>query len=317
MAKVIQHFTPEQETDIIPNIIHFVFGLKSDFGNMGFSFIHYLAVVTAWKVNRPKTIYFHYCYEPGGTWWEKAKPYLTLNHISSPTEIFNRPLKHYAHMADVIRLEMLMKYGGIYLDMDVICISSFKPLLHENFVMGEQPRRGLGNAVILSTQESKFLQIWYESYRDFNGNHYDHHSIRIPQTLAWRNPSLIRVLDEYAFYYPMWNDPTQVALWSDTSLILKWPVIKKIIRHIYVLLHNSTLPSQLKSPYPPLPHLMGGKQWQYDKLSQSYCLHLWETAWWDQLQQLTPQSVIEGQGNLPRIIRRVLGPDLGHILLGS
>jgi len=302
---------------MIPNFIHFVFGLNSDFGDKGFSFVHYLAVVSAWKVNRPENIFFHYCYEPNGIWWENAKPYLSLNRINSPTKIFDRPLEHYAHKADVVRLEVLMKYGGIYLDMDVICINSFKPLLQEVFVMGEQPRRGLGNSVMLARRESEFLRIWYESYRDFDGNRYDHHSIAIPHTLAQRYPSLIHVLDEYAFFYPMWQDPTQNALWSDKSPIWHWPVLKKVIRHIYVKTYNMLSSSRLTSPYPPLSHLLGGREWQFDRLKQSYCIHLWETAWWNQLQQLTPQVIVKNNGNLPRIIRQVLGQDLIPMLFDT
>lgn len=38
------------------------------------------------------------------------------------TEIFGRKVDHYAHKADVLRLEVLRDYGGIYLDTDILVI---------------------------------------------------------------------------------------------------------------------------------------------------------------------------------------------------
>lgn len=302
---------------MIPNIVHFVYGLKSDFGGKNFSFVHFLAVVTAWKVNRPETIYFHYVYEPSGEWWEKARPYLTLNRIPPPTEIFGRPLEHFAHKADVVRLEMLMRYGGIYLDMDVVCINSFRPLLQETFVMGREYGLGLCNAVILSSADSEFLRIWHEQYRDFDDAQWNYHSVRLPLKLAQQYPSLIRVLDEYAFFYPLHDDPTHTALWSDKSLLRQRLVLKKVIQHARVRLHNLVSPTRLESPYPPLSHLLGGGRWQLDRLGQSFCIHLWESIWWEHLQRMTPQAVVESRGNFPRIIRQVLGQDLAPILQGQ
>ena len=302
---------------MIPNIVHFVYGLKSDFGGKGFSFVHFLAVVTAWKVNRPETIYFHYAYEPSGVWWEKAKPYLTLNRISPPTEIFGRPLEHFAHKADVVRLEMLMKHGGIYLDMDVVCVNSFRPLLQESFVLGKELGFGLCNAVILSSPDSEFLRIWYDRYRDFDGDCWNYHSVKVPLKLAQQYPSLIRILDEYAFFYPLHDDPTHAALWSDKPLLRQRMVLEKVIAHVRVRLHNLVSAKQLEFPYPPLSHLIGGRQWQLDRLSQSFCMHLWESIWWKHLQQMTPQAVVEGRGNFPRVIQRVLGQDLATILQGQ
>jgi hypothetical protein len=185
---------------MIPNIIHFIYGLKSDFGGKEFSLIHFLAVVTAAKVNRPEKLYFHYAYEPTGAWWERAKPYLTMNKVVPPAEIFGRPLEHFAHQADVLRLEVLMQYGGIYLDMDVVCVNSFAPLMHKNCVMGIQPGKGLCNAVILARPGSQFIRLWYEKYRDFDGRHWSHHSVALPMQLARQHPTLIDIQDEYSFF---------------------------------------------------------------------------------------------------------------------
>ncbi len=60
---------------MIPNVIHFCFGLSQDHGGKPFSLVHYLAVRSAVEVNRPDAVRFYYCYEPSGEWWERARPY--------------------------------------------------------------------------------------------------------------------------------------------------------------------------------------------------------------------------------------------------
>lgn len=59
---------------MIPNIIHFIFGLERNFGNKPFGLSHYLAVKSAYIVNNQAKIQFFYRYEPIGEWWEKTKP---------------------------------------------------------------------------------------------------------------------------------------------------------------------------------------------------------------------------------------------------
>ena len=299
---------------MIPNIIHFIFGLKSDFGGKGFSYIHYLAVVTAWKVNQPEKMFLHYAYEPSGEWWDKAKPYLTLNQVVPPKEIFGRPLKHFAHQADVLRLEMLMQHGGIYLDMDVVCINSFGPLLRKGFVMGREPEAGLCNAVILASADAEFLRIWYEQYREFDGTRWGYHSVALPLQLATQHPSMIQIQDEYSFFFPMHNDPAHTDLWGDRPPWAQRQIFEKIIEHLRVRIGNFFASKKEALPFPPLTHLIHGRRWQFEKLSQSYCIHLWESIWWDHLQQVTPDSIRENRGNFSRIVRKVLGPNLGEVL---
>ena len=125
----------------IPNNIHIIYGLAEDFGwgeyehfvsEVGkhmkrpaadsFNIMRYLAIKSAYDVNKPDNIFFYYCYEPHGEWWEKAKKYITPIKVEPPKEIFGNPIKSYAHQADVIRLQLLIEEGGIYLDSDTLCL---------------------------------------------------------------------------------------------------------------------------------------------------------------------------------------------------
>ena len=185
---------------MIPNVIHFI-----DVGGREFSLIHYLAVITADKVNAPQKIYYHCGVEPQGKWWEAVKKCVTVKKRDIPREIFGNLLTYRAHQSDVIRLEILLEYGGIYLDLDAISINSLSPLLNHQVVMGREPESSLGSGVILAENNAEFLQIWYEKYRDFDARCWNYHSVQLPWALALDYPSLIHVVDQYAFYYPKYN----------------------------------------------------------------------------------------------------------------
>ena len=128
----------------IPNNIHIIYGLAEDFGwgeyehfvsEVGkhmkrpaadsFNIMRYLAIKSAHDVNKPDNIFFYYCYEPHGEWWERAKKYITPIKVEAPKEIFGNPIKSYAHQADVIRLQLLIEEGGIYLDSNMKTVKKF------------------------------------------------------------------------------------------------------------------------------------------------------------------------------------------------
>lgn len=64
---------------------------------------------------------------------------------------------------------------------------------------------GLCNAVILAKSNSKFLKLWYEEYRTFDGSKWNYHSVILPGIMAKKYPELIHILPYNAFFWPLWN----------------------------------------------------------------------------------------------------------------
>jgi hypothetical protein len=201
----------------IPNTYHLIFGLMPD--GKPFSFVHYLSIVSCYKVNRPDVINCYYEYEPSGIWWERATPYLNLVRIRSPTHIHGVPLIHYAHRADVLRLEILLEHGGIYHDVDVLCIRPFEPLRQFEVVLGEECGAGLCNAVILARPGAPFLARWLARYETFDNAQWNYHSVQVPRQLADEAPELVHVLDYKKFFWPMYwqEDLRRFFLERDSS----------------------------------------------------------------------------------------------------
>ncbi|KAM0750341.1 hypothetical protein T439DRAFT_381041 [Meredithblackwellia eburnea MCA 4105] len=207
----------------IPPYVHYVFGLSPSFGDKPFAFLTYLCLSSALVKLKPEVIYFHYVYLPQGWWWDQwvdrvqnsRTTRLQLVKQRDVTTVFGNPVEHFAHKADVLRLEVLRDYGGIYLDIDVLVIKDMAPLYHHQTVMGMEsqpnldpllPPSGLCNAVILSKPYSSFIVRWLESYRTFSKEKWASHSVTEPWTLAQSYPTEVTVLNKFAFFWPLWHD---------------------------------------------------------------------------------------------------------------
>lgn len=240
---------------MIPRTLHYCFGLSSDFGDKAWSLVHHVCLRSAVERIKPTNVRFYCQHEPQGPWWELSRKVVTVEKVSAPREIFGNRVMHVAHQADVLRLEMLLERGGIYLDADVFVHQNFTNLLNNSTAMGEQriggSIRGLCNAVILSEAQSPFLARWHSAYRSFRSRgrdeHWDEHSVRIPYALSREFPSEITILPSTAFFWPTFS------------------------REDLALIFASKTPLDLRN---------------------TYATHLWESLAWEQyLQDLTPGTV--------------------------
>lgn len=236
---------------MIPNIFHFVFGIERNLDAKPFSLAHYIAIKSAAMVNDPTAILFHHQYEPEGEWWEKVKPLLTLNKVEAPSAFMGRPIYHPAHKADVIRLLALRETGGIYLDMDTICVKPLTGLLSEKFVIGKElnlpytpknsrqriklavkkklglvkkllsPEDNLCNAVLMSEKNSAFINLWISEYSSFRSRgrdkYWNEHSGRVPRRLAALHPELVSLQSPYTFHYPLYNETGMKSMFEEVT----------------------------------------------------------------------------------------------------
>ena len=260
----------------IPNIIHFIFGLIPQ--NEEFNMYRYISVKSAHDVNKPDKIYFYYYHEPYGHWWNKTKEIVEavkLDEKDVPTEIYGNKVRHYAHKADILRLQKMKEIGGIYLDIDTICIKSFKDLLNNDFVMGIQgstvnnlnkessssihDNYGLCNAVILSKPNSYFVKKWLESYKTFRScgrdEYWDEHSVLKPLELSKRYPEHIKIMNKHSFFYQLWNNIDNILFNSDDN------------------------------------NLVINKQEYKDIINNNYCIHLWDTYSHDYLKHINQENI--------------------------
>jgi hypothetical protein len=207
---------------MIPNHFIFIYGLKKQ--KEPFHLVHYLALESCRRINRPDAIFFFHHYEPYGPYWERIRPHLKPVRVEPIPRIAhfrygfrNRGCTRYryAHHSDFIRLDKLLELGGIYADMDTLFVNPFPSRLYEkSFVLGReneictadgQRHPSLCNALILSEPRASFARLWRDEMDQvFNGS-WSNHSTLLPQKLSVENPELIHIEPPRSFYKHMWT----------------------------------------------------------------------------------------------------------------
>lgn len=196
---------------MIDNILHYIH-LSS--AGREFKLHHFLSIKSAYVRSGVNKIYVWVDKEPTGLWWDKIKNLVEIVYIEPPTEIFGIPITQQAHKSDVLRLQILLEYGGIYVDTDTIFVKSFKPLLNNKFVLGQQNINGIEGlcpAVILSQKNSIFGQHWLAGFKDsFKGgppgsDTWCTHSVHYPLWLSKQIPNEITILNHESFFWPLYH----------------------------------------------------------------------------------------------------------------
>ena len=233
-ASFLASTPPRHVAGGIPRVVHFIHGMASMDERSGgaqppvFGVMQYLAVVSALEVHKPTAVLFHYHTLPAGVWWERARPLLTLTWHALETEFAGRCMAHHAHRSDVLRLQILVAHGGLYLDMDTV---SLRPLPGDvskaaEFVLGWQnsttaatfrqgkPFYGLCNAVLASAKGAYFARLWLDSFRVQRSNGhddwYDEVGVTLPAELVELHPRLVSqrhvtLLGPRALFTPLWT----------------------------------------------------------------------------------------------------------------
>lgn len=151
----------------VPNIVHFV-----RLGNLSLSFIEVVCIRAAWLQQNPDILMIH-CDNCSATThsphWTYIKniPRLSLRHVEKPEVIFGTKVSWIQHASDIVRIRVLRKYGGIYLDSDSYLIRSVDKYRRYELAIGWPPGQSIGNQIIVAHKDSEFLRLYYESYRGY------------------------------------------------------------------------------------------------------------------------------------------------------
>jgi hypothetical protein len=208
------------EGPVVPKKIYYVFGLDKEFIKKPFSFYNYLCILSAKIVNPTYQITVFYKYRPPTFYFDELESFcelIQLDEKSPLTKEQNLSLdkinfSYYEHRCDLMRLYILYNYGGIYLDVDVVCTKPFDTLLSHKMVMGEEYARyknipyykvliGLCNAVIMCEPNNQFIKKWIDEYFiEYKQNWWDYNCIQVPRLIAKKHPSLINIQPQNSFF---------------------------------------------------------------------------------------------------------------------
>ncbi|XP_070534067.1 uncharacterized protein [Ptychodera flava] len=178
---------------VVPNIAHFIW-----FSCHPFKFENLVSMLSVHRIMKADKIFFHTDCEPTGEWWDEAVELVqTLQVVRRPppTVVFGRKLnpKWPEHAADVARLQILIEHGGIYFDTDIFVLAPLEPLRYYDYVVGRPDENILNNGIILANNSSKFLKLYYESYKSYNSNCWGCTSVQGHHKVAVKHLDLLHI----------------------------------------------------------------------------------------------------------------------------
>jgi len=140
--------------------------------------------------------------------------------------------KKWANLSNFMRLYLLVKYGGIYLDTDVVVLKPFKDLMANKCFLGiESCHDGniiLNNAILASVPGHFFItKCLYKLTDEFDGNEAANLSSPILTTgvyssLSSDEKSTVKIYPSDFFYPSCWNSKDDVNITQNTVTIHQW-----------------------------------------------------------------------------------------------
>lgn len=217
-----------------------------------FSFEAFLALYAAYHFVQPTTIYIHTDFSPaalaaarahGSSWTRRVltafpADVVRVHFVTAPTHAGaggghgdgdgdsdgdgdGLPIVHVEHRADWVRLDQLARFGGLYLDWDVITLRPLAPLRHAGFraVVGRQFDGFVNNGILLAVPSpgsapgyagggSGLVEVMrHETPRVFDGG-WITHSVALLTAVANRLASVpgeVLIMDFKAFAPYEWS----------------------------------------------------------------------------------------------------------------
>ncbi|KAK7486324.1 hypothetical protein BaRGS_00022494 [Batillaria attramentaria] len=176
-------------TTLIPKLVHYVM-----FGGKQISFYTFLGILSAVRFVQPCLLLLHMDRVPTGLFWDtllRMVPNIVHVQRSPPKVIFGRKVKVVEHQADIVRLEAMRKFGGMYFDTDYLIVNPLEDLRNHTAVLGvELKNYNYANGVILGKAGAEFFDLWYKNYKTFDDRKWGYHSTILPYELHKKHPEV-------------------------------------------------------------------------------------------------------------------------------
>jgi len=201
-----------------------------------FTFVEWLLIKAITLTIKPTKILLHADDEPIGPWYDRAKKYITYNHVT-PLSVTSKGINitMVQHKSDFVRLEALIKYGGIYLDLDAIPLKSFDKLLKSgyNVILGRTIGNYLGVGLMISMPNATLMRDFYEKSLEVFDGKWTTHSVKLLTNMI-NEPKYtndILMLDQNSFFPFSWEEQDRAALFHPDKPEFKWSLSYAL--HLY------------------------------------------------------------------------------------
>jgi hypothetical protein len=108
------------------------------------------------------------------------------------------------HAADIVRIKVLMKFGGIYLDQDMYVVKSLDTFRKFEITVHWIDKFDMAPGILIANQNARFLKLYLKSYRKYNSSDWDYNCCILPvESILSKYPYLVhRVEVEFGTHSP-------------------------------------------------------------------------------------------------------------------
>ncbi|XP_059154915.1 uncharacterized protein LOC131940287 [Physella acuta] len=210
----------EDPNDLIPNIGHVVSLNPQPGSPVKFLFQHYLAMLSALYLAKIEWIYVHGDTVPSGEWWDRLQgENITFVYVDALMSVFQQQIQVTAHRADVLRILILYKYGGIYFDRDVFWatppstdLRRYPSIMCLDWPYYQEWPKGGSIGLLLSKPAAPFMIKLLDSFWLFRDNIWEFNGVWMPYKVFERNPETIlihkrlQVICFVGVCHPAWHE---------------------------------------------------------------------------------------------------------------
>ena len=165
---LIQNFRVRENE--IPEVYHYTW-----FNCREFTFIHMASILSVLRFMEPSAmILFHTDCTPNGVLWQNvvslSQKRLKIVKIRPMKTVWDRRIKEIVHVSDIYRILVLYKFGGIYLDDDMVLLKSHSNWLINQHVpvLAEESQASVANGFMIAPAQSTIMLRWLVEYKSYS-----------------------------------------------------------------------------------------------------------------------------------------------------
>lgn len=183
---------PSNALNIIPKIIHLIYLNQRPLRSY-----NYLCINSIIKYMPDYTIMLHNDIElDNDPDWLSIKEKCIIKKVNRISEFNGIHISHVQYEADILRLQILYEYGGIYMDTDVFMFRNIDNLFTKGLYYCQESEGVLTNCILASNAGNEFLNILLNSFNT---------GLRM-ESWAWHIRDMPRILLEKSpYYYTKYN----------------------------------------------------------------------------------------------------------------
>ena len=182
----------------IPKIVHYVW-----FGTKEMSFIMYLSMLSTLFILNPDAVLIHGDGGLHGKYLDLAKRDKRVKIINRerPLHIFGKQVLYSQHRSDIVRAEVLLKYGGIYMDWDVLWLRNPDILIKKGYDAianyDHMPQPGfpytINLGVFMAKPKSTFVKRWQDALINYRSEDFLYNAVELPYKIYEKYPEYLHI----------------------------------------------------------------------------------------------------------------------------